>query len=304
MSTITPPYLQPGDVIGITCPAGYVSYERIAYAIEVLQSWGFGVKVGSTVGKGENYFAGSDAERLADLQDMLDDTNVKAILMGRGGYGTSRIIDQVDFTTFKQQPKWICGFSDIVVLHNQLQATMNIASLHAPMCGAFTPDSENEYYIQSLKTALTGGELSYSFPSSAYNRSGNAEAVLVGGNLAILAHLTGSESQLNTEGKILFIEDIGEHLYHVDRMLLTLKRSGQLGKIAGLLVGSFTDIEDTTRPFGMTLEEIIQSHVAGYSFPVAFNVPCGHDTENITLKLGVKHKLYVGNGNSMLATIG
>lgn len=297
---ILPPPLLPGDTIGITCPAGYVSAERIAYCTEVLARWGFKVKVGRTVGTGQFYFSGKDEERLEDLQAMLDDPEVKAVLMGRGGYGTSRIIDALDFTQFKAHPKWICGFSDITVLHSHIHSTLDIATLHSPMCGAFTPESEGSYYIQSLRKALTGEALRYTFPGAPFNKAGRAEAVVVGGNLAMLAHLTCSSSQLDTNGKILFIEDIGEHLYNIDRMLINLKRSGQLDGLAGLLVGSFTDLQDTERPFGQSLEEIVLDKVAGYDYPVAFNFPCGHDKENVTLALGTRYRLEVRTESAVL----
>ncbi len=299
---IIPPNLQPGDTVGITCPAGYVSAGRIAYCTEVLERWGFKVKVGNTVGTGQFYFSGKDEERLEDLQAMLDDREIKAILMGRGGYGTSRIIDALDFTQFSAHPKWICGFSDITVLHSHLHTNFGVATLHSPMCGAFTPESEDAYYIQSLRRALSGKALSYTFPGSPFNKAGSADAVIVGGNLAMLAHLSGSSSQLDTNGKILFIEDIGEHLYNIDRMLINLKRSGQLDQLAALLVGSFTDLQDTERPFGQTVEEIIRDKVADYDYPVAFNFHCGHDTENVTLKLGMPCWLEVAAGTSLLSS--
>jgi muramoyltetrapeptide carboxypeptidase len=299
MSTI-PPYLQPGATIGITCPSGYVAADRVTYCIEVLDRWGFKVKQGKTIGTEHFYFSGTDAQRLADLQDMMDDPNVDAILMGRGGYGMSRIIDQLDFTKFLQKPKWVCGFSDITVLHNQLQAAYNIPSLHSPMCGAFTPETENEAYLKTLFTALTGGELSYTTTPSPYNKFGNTEAILTGGNLAMLAHLTGSPSEVDTDGKILFIEDIGEYLYNADRMLLNLKRAGKLANIKALLVGDFTDMQDTERPFGQTIQEIILDKVKEYSYPVCFNFPCGHDTVNNTLTLGMVHSLAVTENGGIL----
>lgn len=288
---IIPPYLQPGDTIGITCPAGYVAPERIAFCMEILARWGFKVKVGKTVGTGEFYFSGKDEERLDDLQEMLDDDQVKALLMGRGGYGTSRIIDQLDFTRFQAHPKWICGFSDITVLHSHIHETIGIATLHSPMCGAFSKDTEHTAYIQSVRKAITGEPLAYTIPASAYNRNGKATGMIVGGNLAIMAHLSGSSSQLNTKDKILFIEDIGEHLYNIDRLLLNLKRSGQLDHLKGLVVGSFTDLQDTERPFGQTLEEIVWDKVAEYDYPVVFNFPCGHDTINVSLPLGMNYSL-------------
>lgn len=291
---IIPPYLLPGDTIGITCPAGYVSAERIAYCTEVLARWGYKVKVGNTVGTGQFYFSGKDEERLDDLQAMLDDPGINAILMGRGGYGTSRIIDALDFTQFEKRPKWICGFSDITVLHSHIHTTLGIATLHSPMCGAFNAEAEDAYYLQSLRKVWAGESLSYAFPGSLFNRPGSITAPVVGGNLAMLAHLSGSCSQLNTHGKILFIEDIGEHLYNIDRMLLNLKRSGQLENLAGLLVGSFTDLQDTERPFGQLVEEIILDKVAAFDYPVAFNFPCGHATENVTLALGTSYVLEAG----------
>jgi len=286
---IIPSFLQPGDTIGITCPAGYVSFERIAYAVKVLKKWGFNVKIGATVGTEHFYFSGNDEARLNDLQQMLDDENVKAILMGRGGYGMSRIIDRIAFTKFIKHPKWICGFSDITVLHSHIQANYNIATLHSPMCGAFTEVSENSDHILQFQKILTVGKISYAFPSSSYNRMGICEGFTTGGNLAMLAHLTGSVSEVSMGGKILFIEDIGEHYYNIDRLLLNLKRAGKLNHLAGLLVGSFTDMQDTERPFGQTLEEIIWDKVKEYDYPVAFNFPCGHQEINYPLALGVKH---------------
>jgi muramoyltetrapeptide carboxypeptidase len=304
MKSITiPPYLRPGDTIGITCPAGFVSHERIAYAVEVLQRWGFKVRIGKTVGTRETYLSGDDRERLTDLQSMLDSAEINAILAGRGGYGTSRIIDDIDWTAFQQAPKWICGFSDITVLHSHIHQQLGIATLHSPMCGAFKPETELSFYIGSLHRALTGESLHYEFPASPSNQLGSAEGILVGGNLALLAHLTGSSSQLDTSGKILVIEDIGEHLYNVDRMMLNLRRSGQLSGLKALLVGQFTEMEDTERPFGYTVEEIILDKVAEYGYPVAFRFPCGHDTENVTLCLGRAHRLDVTEGSSRLSMI-
>jgi muramoyltetrapeptide carboxypeptidase len=300
---MTPKYLSKNSTIGITCPSGYISAERVAYAIVVLEKWGFKTVVGKTVGNEYHYFSGDDATRLADLQQMLDDPNIDAILMGRGGYGLSRIIDQIDFTNFIKQPKWICGFSDITVLHSHIQAQFGITTLHSPMCGAFKSETEETDYILSLRKALTGEPLLYYFVPSPYNRIGEVEGIVVGGNLAMLAHLTGSVSQIDTDGKILFIEDIGEHLYHIDRMLYNLKRSGQLSQLKGLIVGSFTDTEDTDRPFGQTLEEIITDKVKEYDFPVCFGFACGHDEVNYTLVLGATYQLSVGEMGTGLALV-
>lgn len=287
------PFLKPNDLIGICCPSGYVAYERVSYAQKVLKDWGYEVLLGHTVGNAYHYFSGDDATRAQDLQMMLDHPDIKAIIMGRGGYGLSRIIDQLDFSRFSMQPKWICGFSDITVLHSHIQAQYALPTLHSVMCGAFSPETEFENYIYSFKAALTGETLFYQWQPQSYNRLGYAEAEVVGGNLAILSHLTGSVSQINTDGKILFIEDIGEHLYQIDRMLLNLKRSGQLAHLAGLMIGNFSDVQDTERPFGQSLEALILDKVAAYNYPVAFGFACGHEKVNYSLFLGMPSSLEV-----------
>lgn len=292
MQTI-PPYLKQGSTIGITCPSSHVPMERISFAAEVLHLWGFNVRFGTTAGGKHNYFSGTDDERLLDLQLMLDSPDIDAILMGRGGYGMSRLIDKLDFTRFLHKPKWICGFSDIVVLINHLQAKYNVASLHSPMCNAFKPEQINSDHMKSLYAALTGESLHYNTNASRYNRTGMAEGILTGGNLAILAHLTGSVSETDTSGKILFIEDVGEHLYNIDRMMLNLKRAGKLDNIKALIVGGFTEMQDTERPFGQTVEEIIADKVKEYNYPVCFNFPSGHQEVNYTLCMGTPHKLLV-----------
>lgn len=295
-----PPYLQPCSVIGITCPSGFVARERISYCITVLERWGYQVRIGNTVGTEHFYFSGNDDARLADLQAMLDDPAIDAILMGRGGYGMSRIIDRLDFTAFLQQPKWICGFSDITVLLHHLQAQYQAPSLHSPMCGAFRPETAFADHILSLQQALTGNVLQYTTPASPFNRPGKAAGILTGGNVAILAHLTGSASEVNTDGKILFIEDIGEYRYNLDRMLLNLKRAGKLDKLAALVVGSFTDMQDTERPFGQSTEEIIADKIKEYDYPVMFHFPCGHQEINYTLRMGMMHQLEVNETGGLL----
>ena len=223
--------------------------------------------------------------------------------MGRGGYGMSRIIDALDFTKFLEKPKWICGFSDITVLHNHLQARFGVASLHSPMCGAFKPETVNEAWLLTLRAGLLGQPLQYTIPASTFHRPGNVTAPLTGGNLAILAHLTGSVSEVDTAGKILFIEDIGEYLYNADRMLLNLKRAGKFDNLAALIVGSFTDMQDTERPFGQTIEEIIWDKVKEYNYPVCFNFPAGHQDVNHTLTLGAIHQLSVTNNGAVLTVM-
>ncbi|MES2704335.1 MAG: LD-carboxypeptidase [Bacteroidota bacterium] len=295
-----PPYLSPGSVIGITCPSSYVSPDRVTHCTKVLQHWGFTVKQGKTIGTESFYFSGSDDERAADLQAMMDDPSINAILMGRGGYGMSRIIDRLDFTAFLKHPKWICGFSDIVVLLNHLQARYDMQGLHSPMCGHFKEGCDDSEFLKSFYAALTGESIFYHVPPSIFNRTGEAEGILTGGNLAILAHLAGSVSDVDTAGKILFLEDIGEYLYNADRMLMNLKRAGKFNNLKGLILGGFTDMQDTERPFGQTIEAIISDKVKEYKYPVCFNFPAGHQDTNFTLTLGATHRLIVGDQSSTL----
>lgn len=290
-----PAYLQPGDTIGIVCPAGYMAKEKAQTCIDVLQEWGYKVKPGKTLGSTSgNYFSGTDAERLQDFQEMLDDDTVKAILCGRGGYGVGRIIDQISFKSFKKKPKWIIGFSDITVLHAHIYSNYKIATMHAPMAAAFNDDGFKNEYVLSLKKALEGKKAKYSCVPHVFNNKGEAVGELVGGNLALLVNVTGTASQLKTKGRILFVEDVGEYLYSIDRMFWQLKRSGQLDKLAGLIIGGFTDMKDTERPFGKTVEEIIHEMVQEYDYPVCFNFPVSHGKENYALKVGVGYKLKVG----------
>ncbi len=289
-----PPPLQAGDTVAITCPSGYLPAARTVFAQQTLEAWGFRVRVGATVGHEYFYFSDTDEGRLLELQQFLDDKKVKAILMGRGGYGLSRIIDRLDFTSFKRHPKWICGFSDITVLHSHLHARLGIASLHGPMCAAFKDVNEPAAHLQSVRKALTGVPIDYPITGNRYNRTGVAEGQLVGGNLAILAHLSGSASQMKTKGKLLFLEDIGEYLYNMDRMLYNLKRAGMFDQLAGLVLGGFSDMKDTERPFGQDIYEIILDKVKEYDYPVCFEVPSGHLDVNYTLCLGQNYRLDVG----------
>lgn len=288
-----PPFLKKDDLISITCPSGSIARPKANEAKETLTSWGYRVVIGETVGSSYHYFSAKDEVRLKELQDQLDDPNIKAILMGRGGYGLSRIIDQLDFTQFKKQPKWIIGFSDITVIHSHINNHLKIASIHGPMCSAFEPGNENETSLDSLKNMLTGMPVNYPLTCSPYNKNGMAHGVLTGGNLAILAHLTGSVSQLETKGKILFIEDVGEYLYNVDRMILNLKRAGFFNKIEGLICGGFTEIKDTSVPFGQTIYEMILSHLEEFDFPVAFDFPAGHIRNNFPLMFGENYQLNI-----------
>lgn len=291
---IIPPYLKKGDTIGVICPAGYMPKEKMKTCIQVLQrDWGFKVREGKTLGSGENYFSGSDAERLADLQAMIDDPEVKAILCARGGYGVGRIIDQVNFSRFRKNPKWLIGYSDITVLHAHIHTRFHIASLHAPMAGAFQNGEYKNEYVESLRQALTGKKAAYTAAVHPFNHPGKVSGILVGGNLALLAHLVGTPSDIRTKGKILFLEDVGEQLYNIDRMFHQLKRSGKLNSLAGLVIGGFTDCRDTERPFGKTVYEIIHDLVKEYKYPVCYGFPVSHDKENYALKVGGIYTLTV-----------
>jgi muramoyltetrapeptide carboxypeptidase len=294
MSTIIPPYLKKGSTIGITCPAGYMAVEKVQACIQTLQQWGYRVMLGKTVGSASiNYFSGADEERADELQAMLDNNAIDAILFGRGGYGVSRIIDTLDFNVFRKKPKWLIGYSDITILHTHIHNRYKIATLHAPMAGAFNDDPGNNIYIQSVKNALKGKKTKYQCAVTAYNKTGKASGMLVGGNLTLLSNVVGTASDITTKGKILFIEDIGELLYKADRMLYQLKRSGKLASLAGLIVGGFTDMSDTERPFGTTINEIIQHLVQEYSYPVCYGFPVSHNRENYALKCGVEHQLTI-----------
>ncbi len=298
----TPPYLKKEDTIGLICPAGYMSMDRVAECIRVLKDeWGYKVKVGKTVGgESASYFSGTDEERLADFQQMLDDDEVNAILCARGGYGMGRIIDQLNFKKFKKNPKWIIGYSDITVLHTHLYSNYYISSLHAPMAGAFNDAGYINRYVQSLKSALEGKWAKYTCEPHELNRPGEAIGELVGGNLALLAHVVGTDSDFKTKGRILFIEDIGEYLYNIDRMFYQLKRSGKLSKLAGLIIGGFTDMKDTEKPFGKKIYEIIYDVIKEYKYPVCFGFPVSHEKENYALKIGAGYKLKVSKSKVLL----
>lgn len=289
-----PPYLQQGDTIAITCPAGFMPLEKAQTCIDTLQQWGYEVLLGKTLGsQSKNYFSGTDEVRLNEFQAMLDAPEVKAILCGRGGYGVGRIIEQLDFTEFIKHPKWIIGFSDITVLHAHINRNYKIATLHAPMAAAFNEGGFKNKYVQSLKQALEGKKAVYNCKVHSLNQPGSVSGELIGGNLALLAHLVGSSSDIQTKNKILFLEDVGEQHYNVDRMIIQLKRSGKFRDLAGLIIGGFTDMQDTQRPFGKKVYQIIKEHIADFTYPICFGFPVSHDKENLALKCGATYQLHV-----------
>ena len=291
---VIPPYLRKGDLVGIVCPAGFMSLDKVSECVRVLyEVWGLRAKVGKTVGSQYHYFSGTDDERLADLQQMMDDPSVKAILCGRGGYGTGRIIDRINFRRFIKNPKWIIGFSDITILHSHILKRYNIASMHGPMANAFNKDGYLNEYVKSLRNAITGKKGNYTASCHPFNHNGKASGILVGGNLSLIAHLAGTPSDTDTKGKILFLEDVGEYLYNIDRMLYQLNRSGKFKALSGLILGGFTDNKDTETPFGKTVDEIIHDVVKEYRFPVCYGFPVSHEKENVTLKVGGRYTLTV-----------
>ena len=291
-----PPYLTKGDTIGMVCPAGFMAPEKWQSCVGQLLEWGFQVKLGHTMNADStNYFSGTDQERLDDLQEMLDDPNIKAILCGRGGYGVGRIIDDINFKAFRKHPKWIIGFSDITVLHAHINRQLKIATLHAPMAAAFNEGGADNEFVLSLRHAIEGKKANYSTAAHHLNKMGMAKGRLVGGNLSLVAHLIGTPSAFQTKGKILFLEDVGEQLYNIDRMMYQLKRSGTLDQLAALILGGFTDNKDTERPFGQSVEEILHEIVKDYDYPICFNFPVSHNKENYALKVGARFRMEVKN---------
>ncbi len=281
---IKPAYLSKGDLVAIISTARKVSLEELQPAMHLLKFWGLEVVIGKTIGAEEHQFAGNESLRTSDFQSMLDNPNIKAIWCARGGYGTVRIIDKLDFTEFKKSPKWIVGYSDVTVMHSHLHH-LGFETIHAQM--PVEIDKKTETTKETLRQALFGEdyEISYKSPNS-LSRQGIGRGQLVGGNLSILYSLCGSPSALTTEGKILFIEDLDEYLYHIDRMMQNLKRNGYFENLAGLIVGGMTDMKDNTVPYGKTAEEIIMETVADYDFPVCFDFPGGHLVDNRTLIMG------------------
>jgi muramoyltetrapeptide carboxypeptidase len=301
-----PAYLKEGDIIGITCPSGYITNEEIQPAVIKLQEWGFQVRAGRTVGARDFTFGGNDELRTEDMQQMLDDRDIDAILFGRGGYGAVRIIDNIDFTTFKKRPKWLIGFSDATVFHSHINRNFGIASIHSKMCNSFPADwskaepSQIET-INSIRKCLIGDKMQYTAAANEKNRIGKGEGILTGGNLSILQNLAGTKSDIHTKDKILFVEDTGEYLYSIDRMFWNLKRSGKLDKLNGLVIGGFkTKPDDAGEEFGRSVYDIVNEVVKEFSYPVCFDFPVGHQKNNYALKCGVKHRLDVAPDSVIL----
>ena len=290
---ITPEYLQKGDKIALIATARKISMHEIEDSINEFSSWGLEVILGANIFKKDNQFAGNDKERVEDFQKMLNDETIKAIICVRGGYGSVRIIDNIDFSNFIKNPKWICGYSDVTVFHSHINKNFGIETLHSVMPINFPDKKITKETFETFKAALFGENISYSFPTSSISKKGKCEAEIIGGNLSILYSLIGTKSDISTEGKILFIEDLDEYLYHVDRMIINLKRAGKLEKLSGLIVGGMSEMNDNEIPFGKTAKEIISEAVSEYNYPVCFDFRAGHINDNRALILGRRVRLEV-----------
>lgn len=285
-----PPYLKSGEQVGILCTARSFSTEEAQPAIELLESWGLKPVLGNTIGINTHQLGGTDQQRAEDLQQMIDNPEIKAIWIARGGYGTVRIIDQMDFSGFIQNPKWMIGFSDITVLHSHLH-NLGVATLHAIM--PFSVPKATIEAKETLRKALFGTSYNFQIMSDSHNKKGKSKGLLVGGNLSIIYSLLGSVSSIDTSGKILYLEDLDEYLYHIDRMFYNLKRNGYFENLNGLIIGGMTDMHDNSIPFGFDVKQIVTDLVKEYDFPVCFDFPAGHLPDNRALKLGIKISLEV-----------
>jgi len=296
-SLIAPEYLKPGDSIGLISTARKISESEIQFAVQTIESWGLKVILGPNLFKSENQFSGSDNERAADLQFMISHPEVKAILCSRGGYGTVRILDKVDFKPFLARPKWVAGYSDITALHAKINHELGIQSLHATMPINFQSNTSES--IESLRKALFGELKSYDFESGSELKF-SAEGILGGGNLSMIYSLSGSEDFWKTEGGLLFLEDLDEYLYHIDRMMMNLKRSGLLSRMKGILLGGMTDMNDNAIPYGKSAIEIIEEHAAEIGVAVITGFPAGHIDDNRTMYFGRWHNLRVDGTQATL----
>lgn len=285
-----PEKLNMGDKIGIIAPARKISLEELKPSIEILESWGLGVVLGQFLFEEDDQFSGTVQQRVIDLQNMINDDSISAVLCARGGYGTVQVIDKIDFSKLHNHPKWIIGYSDITVLHSHLNQ-LGLATLHATMPINFSKNTPQS--LESFKHALLGIENCIKSPSHELNRLGKVEAEIVGGNLSVLYSLLGSKSDINTDGRILLLEDLDEYLYHIDRMVINMKRNGKFNNLRGMIIGTMSDMNDNNIPFGKISEEIILEHIEEYDFPVCFGFPSGHLNDNRSVKLGVNSVLEI-----------
>ncbi len=295
---ISPPFLNKGDKVGIVASARKIRANELEPSFDIIRSYGFDVVYSERLFLEDNQFAGNDNNRAEEFQHMLDDESIKAIMFARGGYGSVRIIDKIDFSKFNANPKWLIGYSDITVFLNHVIRNLGVQTLHASMPINFAENTKPA--LDSLFDVLYGRLPNYEFEQHPLNKIGNTEGILTGGNLSVLYSLLGSVSFPETDGSILFLEDLDEYLYHIDRMMMGLKRAGKLTNLAGLLVGGITDMNDNTVPFGKTAEEIIREAVDDYNYPVYFGFPAGHIADNRALIMGGNVKIDTDGENNMV----
>jgi muramoyltetrapeptide carboxypeptidase len=296
---IQPELLKSGDTISILAPSGVLNNfdKKIEKAINIFKSWGLNVVLGNHIYDKNGHFAGTDKNREKDFQKALDNKNIKAIWCARGGYGAVRIIDKLNFDNYLKNPKWIIGFSDITVIHNKLNF-LNSESIHAMMITGFEDIDQNNDSLSKLKNVLFGDSLSYSIASNKNNKTGKSEGIIVGGNLTLIQSTIGSKTELKMKDKILFIEEIGEYAYHIDRMLYSLKRAGYFENCKGLIVGQISDVKKNTTDFGRSINELILDVLDEYNFPILFDFPAGHEKTNFPIILGRKVILEVSKSDS------
>jgi len=299
---LTPPFLKKGDIIGITATARKISVDELKSAVNLIESKGYQVQFAPHLFAIDNQFAGSDEQRKNDIQTLIDDKNVKAILIARGGYGTMRIIDDINFDPLQQNPKWLIGYSDVTAIHSALHLH-NITTLHATMPINF---DKNEEATATLFKVIEGQKINYNYSyeqllNKSLYKKGLAQAPLIGGNLSLIYAMQGSKTDIDTKGKILFLEDLDEYLYHIDRMILSLKRAGKFDNLAGLIIGGMSDMKDNLIPFGQGAEEIIAYHLKDKNYPICFDFPCGHIERNLALPLGSLATLSISEDNVQLS---